>query len=93
VTFVTPDGERHSATIATDGVYTLDGVPAGPVKIAVESHPRVPRGLTRPVKDAPPERPREAPFVRIPPHYKAPEKSGLTYVVKEGSQTFDVPLK
>jgi hypothetical protein len=83
VTFLGQDGYRASCAIAPDTTYTFDNVPVGPISIAV--CPRVPPGL-RKNKEPDPE------GVEIPVTYGNPEKSGLRYTVKPGSQNFDIIL-
>ena len=36
---------------------------------------------------------RDGKYVPIPPRYRDPEKSGLTYTVRAGSQTHDIELR
>ena len=43
VTFVGQDGESSSSAIAEDGSYRIEKAPIGLVRIAVASHPRVPK--------------------------------------------------
>jgi hypothetical protein len=83
VTFLGQDGYRASCAIAQDTTYTFDNVPVGPINIAV--CPRVPAGL-RKYEEPDPE------GVEIPVTYGNPEKSGLRYRVKPGSQNFDIIL-
>jgi len=53
----------------------------------------------KPPKDAPPEvkdifpSGKTSEYVTIPKQYEDPDKSGLTYTVKSGSQDFDIQLK
>jgi len=83
VTFLGQDGYRASCAIAPDTTYTFDNVPVGPINIAV--CPRIPPGLRR-YEEPDPE------GVEIPVTYGNPEKSGLRYTVKQGSQNFDIIL-
>jgi hypothetical protein len=93
VTFVRQDGQSSSSAIAADGSYLIDEAPIGPVKIAVESHPRVPPGLMNPPGRAipPPQAPKNH-SMTIPERYRDPERSGLTHTVKRGSHTHDIDL-
>jgi hypothetical protein len=93
VTFVSQDGKSSSSAIAEDGSYWIDDAPIGPVKIAVESHPRVPQGFMNPPRRAiaPPQAPTNG-AVMIPDKYRDPERSGLTHTVKGGSHTHDIDL-
>jgi hypothetical protein len=104
VTMILADGSKSApATINEDGTYRLDKVLAGPVKVAVETQSlavqvrlptyRPPAG-TIAAGYAPPDSGGAARrYVRIPPQYADPEKSGLTYTVTAGSQTYDIDLK
>jgi hypothetical protein len=78
-----------------DGMYFIKGVPAGPVKLAVDM-PELPpelrmagmRGAALP--PLPPNIPPEAKgamdmFLKIPPLYWEPDSSGLTATIKEGT--------
>jgi hypothetical protein len=83
VVFVSPEGDVVGrSAIAADGRYVMTDVPAGSVKVAVESHERVPPGLGGPPGD----------YVPIPPRYKKAETSGLEYTVTRGSHTFNIDL-
>jgi len=83
VLFVNAEGkEVGRSAIAADGRYVMTDVPAGSVKVAVESHGHVPPGLGGPPGD----------YVPIPPRYKKAETSGLEYTVTRGSQTFNLDL-
>jgi hypothetical protein len=91
VKFVGADGKLAFAVIEKDGSYRIREVAVGRAKISVVSHPRVPEGFQRSGRDAPVVRMEKG--VTIPPHYNDPEKSGLTYDVKSGEQTFDIKLR
>ena len=97
VTFLCADSRSVSARIATDGTYRMDGVAAGPARISVISHPRVPPGFRKaPVIPGEPAQPAvapEPPPVAIPVRYGKPETSGLTYDVQKGVQTHDLDLQ
>ena len=94
VTFVGQDNYKAFCAIGPDNTYSFDNVPVGPVKIAFESHHRVPPGF-RNGKPPPKFLQKEetpAPAPPIPEKYKNPEQSGLTYTVKAGQQIFDIKL-
>jgi hypothetical protein len=97
VLFVRAGGGQSTALIRPDGTYRIDDAPLGTVKVAIASHAHAPAGLERPAHPAPgnhsrPVRPAERTPI-IPPHYNDPERSGLTFSVQEGEQTFDIILK
>jgi hypothetical protein len=94
VLFVGPDGSRRGfSPIATDGTYRIQQVPVGPVKIAVVSEPRVPRGLMRASGPRPQSPgPTTSDYVPIPNRYQEPDRSGLTYTVGAGKQIQDIIL-
>jgi hypothetical protein len=91
-----------------DGQYKLENCPVGPAKIAVSSKQAITapmKGMMSKTKP-PPEieeklgrgAPAEgassnnAPTASIPPRYQDPEKSGLSYTVKSGSQVHDIDI-
>jgi hypothetical protein len=99
VTFLSVDGSVHSCGVEPDGSYTLRGVPAGRVRITIQSFPSPQQLLMAPGEDGrmksvtgseAPARPGVGPGV--PGRYKNPDQSGLRYDVKRGSQTFDIEL-
>ena len=90
--FVLPNGETRGGSLTAKGVYTVDNIPAGPVKIAIYAHGHVPKGImTKPGETAPRNAGKNA-YVAIPSKYADPEKSGLTYQVKPGNQEFAIVL-
>jgi hypothetical protein len=96
VAFHWPDATRTSA-IDADGRYTIHQAPVGPARVTVETIPPPPAGgkkgpqqSTVVVDGAPPPPP--GAYVAIPPRYKSPDESGLTYTVVRGRQTHDIPL-
>jgi hypothetical protein len=97
------DGGRvEHGLIGEDGRFTIADAPLGLVRITVRSHSEQPAGmptrgdkappapaeLATPVKDQ-----RDSRYVRIPTRYLDPEKSGLTYTVRAGSQTHVIELR
>src|SRR5262249_10300637 len=94
-----------STTINEDGTYSLPKVPAGPVKICVDTksvNPNVARGKTY---SPPPGM--KAPegfntgesaeklakrFTALPAKYADPNSTTLTYTVTRGSQEFDIKM-
>jgi hypothetical protein len=107
VIFLKADGQTVWAPIKEDGTYSVDKIPAGPVKVGVETSSLKP-------KNAPGQAPRRsnpAPadaqnqpkqmddpvelakrYVAIPDKYEDPKTSGKEYTVTPGKQTFDIPL-
>jgi len=105
VIFVTQAGGGFSANIR-DGEYRVERLPEGPAKIAVSTPantahlkgliakmqpPPEMRKKARPDQPAE-EPPADVPTVQIPARFQDPEKSGLTYTVKSGSQKYDIDL-
>src|SRR3954466_4957458 len=66
VTFVAADGQKYGAPIGAGGRDSVMGLPRGPVRIIVNSHPRAPEGLRGP------NGPKEA-HVKIPERYQGAE--------------------
>jgi hypothetical protein len=108
VVFVSPGKATVTAPIAADGSYSIPKVPAGRVKIAVETKSakgaEPPQGMMPPRgANVPPEaknsplyggqRPAGGKFVEIPKDYADPDKSNLTYTVTDGPQTHNIDLK
>jgi hypothetical protein len=93
VTLIGVDGLPRSSVISADGTYAVADVPAGPAKVAVFSHPRVPPGLLQePGRRRPSGNDAANPHVPIPKRYEDPELSHLTCAVRRGGQTFDIDL-
>jgi hypothetical protein len=92
VTFVARDGSTAYAVIAQDQTYTITDAPVGPVRIAVQSHPRVPPGLAHRPGEAPDWDHPNLSAVPLPARYSKPEASGLTYTVEKGRQTHHIIL-
>jgi hypothetical protein len=102
VTFMAANNTVLSSPIAEDGSYSIAKCPAGEVKITVATPPAAPpmaqgRMKMDPSKmGAPPgasEAPKSATPVTVPPDYKDPEKSKLSYTVQKGDQTHNIDLK
>jgi hypothetical protein len=90
VVLVTGDGKEVPTTLKVDGTYLFTKPPVGHVKILVRS---MNTGLpsTAPPKDAPamPKLGGVAP----PPKYADAKTSNLSYDIKPGKQTYDIPLE
>lgn len=108
VIFASEKGQSLLAPIGEDGTYTIQNVPVGEAKIAVKTKhlgivaamakmkgaggpPQdTSGGVGAPKKLTPEEAVRR--FVAIPAQYEDTETSGLTFTVKGGSQSHDIPL-
>ena len=86
VRFLCGNGEAKSTAIGPNGMYQMNDVAVGRVRIVVNSHPRVPDGFN-------PGQTSDGKAVVIPARYSDPEASGLTYDVQEGPQTHDITLE
>ena len=91
VALQTADGRVVNSNL-NDGVYSLPQAPLGPARLSVVVRP-LPVIFGNPAagktgSEAPPP----AKFVPIPERYTDPARSGLTYTVKPGEQTFDISL-
>ncbi len=95
------DGMRRIGRIDLDGSYTVEKLPAGPVKISVESpEPTNPAASPKrpPRSNGPAELPEDykppdrSKWARLPDKYSDPDQSGLTTTVRSGPNHFDIPL-
>ena len=107
VTFLDSAGHAvGSSPISTDGSYSINGVPVGPMKILVTTpadfsvNPKSKGGAAKgkkPIKSDPaPSKskgPPPIPPVAIPDKYSMPDRSDLTFTVQPGQQEFDIHLK
>jgi hypothetical protein len=100
VMFVTGNSKPVYAQINDEGMYEAQGVPAGKAKVTVTSpDPKGGGRREREVKDAPraPVRGEKGPEVKgwfpIPDQYSDPARSGLSFDVKAGPNTYDIELK
>lgn len=106
VMFIGDNAKGDSSPIEADGTYNIKNAPLGMVKITVTTGaPGQVSGKGQMVNEGPmPDRTKmpgmpgmtekslTANFVEIPAKYKDATNSGLTYEVKAGSQTHDIPL-
>jgi hypothetical protein len=92
IAFIGPTGKVVSATIR-DGAYTASDVETGLATVTVTSHEPSPmmHPPTGPDPSAPPPPPLK--YVPIPDRYSNAKRSGVTYTVRPGKQTYDVALK
>jgi hypothetical protein len=104
VSFVSKAGQAFTSggNIDENGNYKVEA-PVGEVKVSVDnrmlgaaparrgpSAPASKPGLKRPgSEDA---KPMQGQYVEIPEKYYSPDKSGLTYTIKKGSQTIEIRL-
>jgi truncated hemoglobin YjbI len=86
VTFEAEGGGAVTAKIAEDGTYKADGLKPGKYAVTVDTELLKPD----PAKPADPKAPK---YVAIPEKYRDAKKSGLSYEVKKGEQTYDIELK
>jgi len=93
------------ASTIRNGKYEITDCPTGPVQVAVVSFAPKPKSpakeppknpktppQTAPIKVEGEEFPPDTKFVVVPTKYGNPEKSGVTYEVKSGSQTQNFDL-
>jgi len=98
VVFVYGTEEKATAPIGANGVYSIPNPPKGQVKVLVRGMPGAaapPAGAGTPKKG--PEMATipgtVTPGAAHPAKYASPATSDLTYEVKGGNETFDIPLK
>ena len=84
ITFLTAEQKVFTSQIASDGSYAVPRLPAGPVKIGVQTPPPLPADD--------PQAPRQPDAPAPPAKYQDPNASGLTLTVTGGSQTHDIEL-
>ena len=105
VTFVCQAGTKEVfSSEILNGRYAISGIPAGLVRITVETFPpapattlptKIPGGIPPNIKGMPPPgAPPPAPgkYVAIPPRYGNVKESGLSYTVTTGQQEHDITL-
>jgi hypothetical protein len=96
VTFEGEGGKTGAGPIA-DGTYAISDAPVGPVRIGVVSIKRGPKAVNPSEvasgTSSPSPAPAAAKFVPVPERFGIPAKSGLTYTVTAGSQTYDIDIK
>lgn len=108
ITLVPEKGGGGFSGPIRNGEYKVEGVPPGPVKIAVStsSTPKSAIGKMQPppevmksaIRDRPAEqaddsaKPSASAAVPIPRKFQDPETSGLTYTVQSGNQVHDIDI-
>jgi hypothetical protein len=106
VTFVCQAGTKEVfGSEILNGRYTVSGIPAGLVKITVETFPpapaktlptKIPGGIPPNIKGMPPPGSPPPPpekYVALPPRYGNVKESGLSYTVTTGHQEHDITLQ
>jgi len=93
ITFLYPDNKELNSPLGPQGNYRIQDPPPGTVKIIVKGM----GALTPPTKGGPalpdmPGMPKGATGVEPPQKYTAANSTPLTYEVKGGHQTYDIPL-
>jgi hypothetical protein len=91
ISFLCPDGSVYTAMVDSDGKYSVDNVPVGPVKVTIQSPPPVSEGTQESIKKGKAPAPK-AGKVPVNPKYTDPANSGLSLTVKPGANPFDIPL-
>ena len=96
VVFTATNGTTISGTIEPDGTYRAIGVPVGATQVSVTSPPARDAGNIDPkmtvIKDMPAGNQPVSKPVPIPAKYGNVGTSGLTFTVKGGENTYDIPL-
>jgi hypothetical protein len=107
VFFVGADNAARAGVIEPDGTYAIDGVPPGPVKVAIVSQDpakgrsiqvgdkvlhRTGRGKRKGNAARKPLAPAKGWFP-LPAEVGDPERSGLTFLVSPGRATLPIELK
>ena len=97
------NNQMAAGLIGPDGAYHIPNVPRGPVQVTVRSHPKTPPGFhmkqviphspDAPTQAAPTSKGRTGDHRPIPEKYNQPDRSGLSLVVNQSSQVFDIDLQ
>ena len=92
IAFIGPSGTVASANIQ-DGDYTVADVERGAATVTVTSHEPSPmmHPPTGPDPNAPPPPPLK--YIPIPERYSNLKRSGVSYTVGPGKQTYDIVLE
>jgi hypothetical protein len=86
------DGIPRASIILADGRYEVPNLPAGPIKAAVTSPDPVKSQPHARKKDEPPPTVDRTGWFAIPDRYGSFDKSGLTFTLKVGPNTWDIDL-
>jgi hypothetical protein len=108
ISFMDANNQVLGASPVTEGKYAMVKVPVGPVRIVIASTRRPGSTVQHPLLKAKdrPNNPKKGKsedrplaedhsnsVISIPEKYSNPDRSGLTYTVQPGENTFDVDLK
>ena len=85
VAFFGKDNQVASGAIESDGHYSVQRVPVGPVKISISTPPP-------PSQEAAASGMPTLQTIEIPAKYSDPAQSNLTFTVKPGSQEYPIKL-
>jgi hypothetical protein len=86
-------GLPKSCAINGDGTYHIADILAGPLKVAVYSpDPGEVRVIRRKKENELPDPKDRSRWFRLPPDYEDFDKSGLTYDLQPGPNTWDIKL-
>jgi hypothetical protein len=93
------DGIRRTGNIGPDGSYSVEKLPPGPVKLAVESpEPPDPATWQPPPTGGPAGAPRNLPpadrskWIKLPEQYGDADQSGLATTVQRGTNPYDIEM-
>jgi hypothetical protein len=93
VSVVGSDGVAKQGAINSDGTYSVEGIAPGSVKISVNSpDPALSKSHMRKKEDSAPKVD-NAGWFPIPEKYGDPQKSGLTFDLKTGANSYNIDLK
>jgi len=99
VSFHPPEGPPYSTTIAPDGTYRISQIPAGDMKVTVETESLKPAkqqsygGKTQGSSPTPQGfTVVKGEYTKIPEKYAKKEKTPLTKALSAGSVTYDIEL-
>lgn len=103
---IAKDNKTHTVDLKSDGTYEVSGVALGPVKVSLQSvtarvavkgefdpPPSAAKGVTDEKAGKSQASSEAKASTRLPEHYSSPEKSGLTFELKDADQEWSVDLK
>jgi hypothetical protein len=105
VTMVCSNGLSVQGEIQPDGTYTIKKVPAGPVKVGVESVDPARGELAKKMaagmrekkegvlSKGPKQMVDDTKYHKVPKNFNDPDSSGLKFNVEKGLNTIDIPLQ